>query len=127
MKNEELIITDLMKDHLSKMAYWAKLFGVLGFIFSAGIVIILLGGGIGDPYGLGSTATFVYIITAIFYFVPSNYIYAFSKQCRIALNTNSQSSISNAFDNLASLFKFFGVFTVIILGIYALIFIFTIL
>ena len=39
MENKELIITDLMKDHLDKMAYWAKLFGVLGFIASALMVI----------------------------------------------------------------------------------------
>ena len=32
-----------MKDHLSKMAYWAKLFGVLGFILIAIMVIAAIG------------------------------------------------------------------------------------
>ena len=129
MENEELIITDLMKDHLSKMAYWAKLFGVLGFILSALMVILAIsmfffGVDIGDQYGVGAMAGFLYIILGIIYFFPSKYIYEFSKQCRIALNTSSQASISDAFDNLASVFTFWGVATVIILGIYALIFIF---
>ena len=129
--NENLIITDSMKGHLSKMAYWAKLFGVLGFICSALMVMLAIGmfffgtslaeldSEVGAMTGFG----FIYIILAIIYFFPSKYIYGFSKQCRLALNTNSQASISAAFDNLASVFTFWGVFTVIILGIYALVFI----
>tara|TARA_B100000900_G_scaffold401701_1_gene406659 strand:- start:556 stop:1467 length:912 start_codon:yes stop_codon:yes gene_type:complete len=122
---EKLIITDIMKEHLSKMAYWAKLFGVLGFIVSALMLVVaigmfFLGSEIGDMYGLGAMAGFLYIILGLIYFFPSKYIYGFSKQCRLALNTNSQASISDAFDNLASVFTFWGVSTVIILGIYAL-------
>ena len=129
MENDKLIITDLMKDHLSKMAYWAKLFGVLGLIFSALMVITAIGifflglDIVGDMYGFGAMAGFLYIIIGLIYFFPSKYIYGFSKQCRLALNTNSQASISDAFDNLASVFTFWGVCTVIILGIYALAFI----
>ena len=126
MENEELIISDLMKDQLNKMAYWAKLFGVLGFIGSALMVIIavfmfFLGSDIGDDlYGGGAFIGFLYIMIGIIYFFPSKYIYGFSKQCRLALNTNSQASISDAFDNLASVFTFWGVCTVIMLGIYAI-------
>ena len=112
------------------MAYWAKLFGILGFICSAlmvilAIVMFFLGGNLMSELanGVGAMAGFLYIIIAIIYFFPSKYIYGFSNQCRLALNTNSQASISAAFDNLASVFTFWGVFTVITLSIYALVFI----
>ena len=131
MENEKLIITDLMNERLSKMAYWAKLFGVLGFIFCALMVLTAISmfflDADMDLYGIGSMTGFIYLIFGIIYFFPSKYIYGFYKQCRLALNTNSQESISDAFDNLASVFTFWGVFTVITLGFYALIFIFTML
>ena len=73
-----------------------------------------------DMYGFGAMSGFIYLILGLFYFFPSKYIYGFSKQCRLALNTNSQASISDAFDNLARAFTFWGVCTVIILCIYAL-------
>ena len=106
----KFIMTDLMKDHLSKMAYWNKLFGVLGFILIAIMVIAAIGmfffGSDLDMYGLGAMSGFIYLILGLFYFFPSKYIYGFSKQCRLALNTNSQASISDAFDNLARAFTF---------------------
>ena len=133
MEKEELIITDLMKESLSKMAYWGKLFGVLGFIsivlmVIGALVIMSISTDIGgfNGYNPGMLG-FIYIILAVLYFFPSKYIYVFSKQCRLALNTNSQVKISDAFGNLASVFTFWGVFTAIIIGIYAVLFIFGIL
>ena len=130
MEKEELIITDLMKDSLSKMAYWGKLFGVLGFICIALMVIaafaiISIGTDIEGFNGYNSGMLgFIYIIGAVFYFFPSKYIYVFSKQCRLALNTNSQVKISDAFGNLASVFTFWGVTSAIMIGVYAVLIIF---
>ena len=130
MEKEELIITDLMKDSLSKMAYWGKLFGVLGFIFIALMVIaafaiMSIGTDIEGFNGYNSGMLgFIYIIGAVFYFFPSKYIYVFSKQCRLALNTNSQVKISDAFGNLASVFTFWGVTSAIMIGVYAVLIIF---
>ena len=128
MEQEELLINNVIKHNLDKMAYWAKLFGILGFIGSAIIVIVaiamfIMGGDMGGMYGYGAGAAgFIYIILGVIYFIPSKYIYTFSTECRRALNQNSQNAIEEALSNLSSVFTFWGVFTVIILIIYALMF-----
>ena len=134
MEKEELLITDLMKESLSKMAYWGKFFAVMGFIAMGlmvfgGLAMMSIGGSFaGGAYGFNpGVFGFIYIIFAVIYFFPSKYMYDFSTQCRQALNFNSQVKITDALGNLASIFTFWGVFTLIILGFYAVFFIFAIL
>jgi len=48
-------------------------------------------------------------------------LYRFSVQLKEALQSNDESLYVSGFQNLKSLFKFLGIFTIVILSLYALI------
>ncbi|MEJ7673426.1 MAG: DUF5362 family protein [Chitinophagaceae bacterium] len=65
----------------------------------------------------------VYVVFAVILFFPCLYLFKFSNKMQEAVRTSSQESVDNAFINLKSMFKFYGIFTIIILVVYALAFI----
>ena len=81
----------------------------------------------GDPYeGLGFTSGilgFIYVIIALIYFFPISYLFKFAKKMKNALKSSDNTELTSAFSNLKSHYKFIGIFTIIILSLYVLIFI----
>jgi hypothetical protein len=69
---------------------------------------------------------FIYIIFAVIYYFPVSYLHKFSREMKQGLSSKDMNSVSFGFQNLKSLFKFLGIFTIVILSVYALIFLFTI-
>lgn len=63
---------------------------------------------------------FVYIIIAVVYYFPVNYLYKFSSQMRTGIDSNNQELMTLGFENLKSLFKFIGVATIVVISIYVL-------
>ena len=61
----------------------------------------------------------IYILLAGVYFVPITYLYRFSVQVKQAVENNNEEEYTTAFQNLKSLFKFLGIFTIVMLAIYA--------
>ncbi len=133
-----LNIDPLAKSYLSETARWGRFLAIVGFII-CGLVLILgvffnsffsylprtgdtgMENNFNEIFGALSTAmTTIYILFAILYFFPCLFLYRFSNKMKVALNTNSQQDLNNSFQNLKSLFKYVGVFTIIILAIYAL-------
>ena len=62
----------------------------------------------------------IYIAIAVVYYFPINYLHRFSKEMKLGVIGNDQQSVASGFENLKSLFKFMGIFTIITLSIYAL-------
>ena len=81
----------------------------------------------GDPYSElgfnGGVLGFVYVILALVYFFPILYLFRFAKKMKDSLRTNDNSELTAAFSNLKSHYKFVGIFTIVILSLYLLIFI----
>lgn len=62
----------------------------------------------------------VYLAMAGVYWFPVTYLYRFSAQMKQAVLSRNESLYASGFANLKSLFKFFGIFTIVILALYAL-------
>ena len=117
-----------IKDYLLETSKWGKLLAIVGYIGLGFLVLLGFGviigfsifSGIADVgFPLGIVGIF-YILIAVLYYFPVNYLYKFSGQIKQGFNSNDQQSITTGFGNLKSLFKFMGIFTIVILSIYAL-------
>ena len=130
----ELGISEEIKGYLKETATWAYFLSILGFI-GLGLMVLmgLFFGTIlssmpgGDPYSeLGFSGGFVgifYVIIALIYFFPILYLFRFAKKMKDALRGNDNVELTAAFSNLKSHYKFVGIFTIVILSLYVLIFI----
>ena len=135
----------MSKSYLMEIAKWSKFFGIVGFVFVGIIAILSIFAGtifstMGsmnpafenagmNPYagfgGVGFTA--IYLLFSLLYFFPSLYIFKASKAMKLGLINSDNDQLEEAFKNLKSTFKFWGVFTVIIVAIYGLMFVFGII
>lgn len=121
--------------YLTEAAKWGKFLSILGFIFCA--LIILMGlfagtlmSGVLSQFetesatGLGAISTTVimiyYILIALLYFFPCLFLFNFSSKMQTAIRNNDQIYLNTSFRNLKSLFKFWGILTIILLCIFVI-------
>lgn len=124
-----MLINQEIKTSLLESARWGKFLAIVGYILVGFLILagflIMLGfsfagrfSGTRFPMGI---AGFLYIVMAILYFFPVNYLYNFSDQIKKGLESNNQQSVTSGFTHLKSMFKFIGILTIVILAVYALI------
>ena len=128
---DELSISPASQDFLLTTCKWTKFLAILGFIFIGllilGVVSVFLMGqafssGMGGSVaGMGMMMLPAYLLIIAFYFFPTRFLYRFSTLTKDGIENNSNDLITSGFENLKSFFKFFGMFTAIILGIYFLV------
>jgi hypothetical protein len=123
-------LTAIAKQALLVASKWAKFLSIIGFI-GVGLMVIV---GIfimfqlaNLPIRIGNGLPFAwfgifYILMALLYFFPVYYLFQFANNTKKGLSNNSNESVEVGLVNLKSMFKFIGIFTVVILSIYALIF-----
>ena len=111
------------REYLTSAGKWAKFLAILGFI-GCGLILI------GSMFALSllrsanmSWLILLYIAVAILYFIPSLYLYRFSAAAIETGYSGSSSDLEVAMMNLKKFLKFVGIFVIIILSIYALVFI----
>lgn len=131
----ELNLPPAILGFLKETSTWTYFLSILGFI---GIGLMILGGLFfslalnlmpgGNPYaGLGVDMSYfgmIYVVIALFYFFPILYLFNFSRKMKSALSSNNNDELTAAFSNLKSHYKFIGIFTIVIISIYVLIFVF---
>ncbi len=124
-------INDEMKSYLSEIAKWAKFlsivgFIIIGFIVVAALAVLAVGSSFGSfMYGIGSgVIAFIYLLFAALYFFPVYYLYQSSQSIKKGLRDEDEVMLTTGFSNLKSHFKFIGILTIIVISLYALIFIF---
>jgi|SRR5690606_27013447 len=133
----ELEVNSEIKGFLNEISTWSYFLSILGFvgiglmvvfgIFFGTIMSFSLGGA--NPYqnlGASSMGYFglIYVVIGLLYFFPVYYLFVFSKKMKSALKANNHNDFTTAFSNLKSHYKFIGIFTIIIISIYVLIFLF---
>ncbi len=130
--NEMLVLTPEIKTNLNKTGKWSNFLAILGFIFTA---LIIVGGFFatmvmsflptGDNFMPFPSFLFglIYLVIGIVYFLPILYLYRFSSGIRQALRLNDQNKLSNAFLNLKAHYRFIGILTIVFLCIYILLFV----
>ena len=126
--NNDLSISGISQANLVIAAKWGKFLAVMGLIF-CGLMVF---GGIAATAVMSNLRSsnygfpfmqymgIFYIIFAIILFMPCLYLLKFSNKIQDAVRTSNQESLDVAFSNLKSLFKFYGVFTIVMLALYAL-------
>jgi hypothetical protein len=134
--NNDLQVSPLSQKFLNESARWAKFLSIIGFVF-CGILAIasFFAPSIYnktqafrdmDPSVSGSISTVIvilYLAFAVLLFFPCLYLNRFSVKMRTALTSIDQEDFEESFKNLKSLFKFYGIFAIILLSFYVLVFV----
>ena len=125
--NEEI------KNYLYEAAKWGKMLAIVGFI-GIGFMAIL-GIFLGAGYSFMSWATaglarmpggsiglsIIYILMALLHLFPTLFLYQFSDNTKEAIDHNSELQMTEAFARLKSLFKFCGIYILVIAIFYVLV------
>lgn len=129
----KLIVTEDMRSYIYEIAKWARFLSIIGFILSAFLIIGSFGIGaaisanpsmlaqLGPLAGAGGIGiTIFYLILALIYFYPSILLFRFSNKGKQGVLFGDQASLDDAMMNMKSLFKFWGIFTIVIMICYFL-------
>lgn len=130
----ELELGNEIKSYLKETASWTYFLSILGFVGIGLMVLVGLFFGtiMGSAYGAASPYDAVgigtgfvggvYVVIALLYFFPVWYLFNFSRKMKTALQSKDNSVFIEAFSNLKSHYKFVGIFAIVIISIYLLIF-----
>ena len=133
LKETQLSITENAKQFLSEAGKWGKFISIVGFI-AVGLLVVF-GVFAGTLFSQlpgyedipGALFSIIYIVLAALYFFPILYLYRFSTKVREALNANDEGVLEYALENLKSHYKFIGILMIVMLALYALIFVFALI
>lgn len=133
----ELGIDATCSDLLMQTAKWSKFLSIVGFIvaglmavagFFMGAVFSSMAD-IAEQFKMlgsigGVVVGIVYLIFAVIYAIPNYYRLVFANKTILALQTNDQVALTEAFSKLKSFNKFWGILTIVIISLYVLLFLF---
>jgi len=123
-----IVINQEIKDFLLETSKWGKFLAITGYVgvgllmlmglgFTIGFTVFSSVTDLGFPIGLFGL---IYVLIAVLYYFPVTYLYRFSVQIKQGLTSNDQQTVTTGFGNLKSVYKFMGIFTIVILSIYSL-------
>jgi hypothetical protein len=127
---DELRIDNAGKLFLTEAARWTTFLAILGYIgigfmVIAALFMMTVGASMSSyksimPMGGGLLFSLIYLAFAALYFFPVNYLYKFASNMKSALRSNNQAELTKAFEYLKSHYKFIGILTIIVFGLYIL-------
>ena len=127
-----LIVTEDIRSYIYETAKWTKFLSIVGFIATAFMAIAAFGVGamvssMPDTPGMGAFKamggagiTVLYLLLALLYFYPSLLMHKFSDSAKNAVLYGDQPSLSIAMSKMKSIFKFWGIATIVVLSLYIL-------
>ena len=131
-----LEVTTEAKNYLRETAKWAKFLSIVGFVFTGILVFfaIFLGvfmskvspgfEAVGPLEGfMGAGLALVYLLIALLYFYLLWKLYLFAVHTNKALATDDSQMLTNAFKAQNAMFKFIGIFTIVVISLYGIMFI----
>jgi Family of unknown function (DUF5362) len=138
--NNDLQVSQASQSFLGEAAKWGKFLSIAGFI-SCGVLAVFsifaprLYSSMpayqslpsGTARGVSVVITVIYLFLAVALFFPSLYLNKFSSKMKVALNSANQENFEESLQNLKSLLKFYGLFTIIMLSLFVLLFIISML
>ena len=130
-----LLLTAEAQSYLREAGKWANFLGILGFVF-CGLILIAAFSMAGifakiaeispSPMattlaGIGGGAiTVVYILIDLIYFFFSLYLYQFGSKIKKGIVFSDVAQVTRALGKLKSFFKLWGILTIVVLCLYAL-------
>ncbi|HSN17072.1 MAG TPA: hypothetical protein VLV87_02585 [Gammaproteobacteria bacterium] len=124
----DIVVSDRALTQLNATRPWVKFLAILGFIFTAlmilvGLMFILVGtsipGEAGMPGSFGRIFGIVYLILAFLYLFPCLYLIRYARAIE-AIPGTGQAAFEEALKNQKSFWKFVGILTIVMLGLYVL-------
>lgn len=127
-----LLVTEDIRSYIYETAKWTKFLSIVGFIFTGLMVMVAFSANAimqsmseipayQGLAGMGSgIITFFYLLIALVYFYPSFLMYKFSGTAKTAVLYGSQENFSIAMSKMKSIFKFWGILTIILIVMYVL-------
>lgn len=139
-KSEHLYIDETGKENLLQSVKWSKfiaifLFVILGLMILGGLMLGATGSvleqysyasGNASFAGMSKVLMVTYILMAILYFFPTLYLYKFSSLIKSSMYLNNQQQFNEALVYQRKMYKFVGIMVMIMIILYALLFIFAI-
>ena len=129
----DLQIDQPVNSYLTETAKWAKFLAIVGFVacgifaligIFAGSFMATTFGSVGGDSGMSAIlVTLIYLGGAAIYFFPCLFLFHFANKMLKALRQNDQYFLTASFKNLKSCYKYMGILMIIILSLYAIIFI----
>ena len=116
-----------IKLYLAETAKWGNILAIIGYVAMGMMALASLVMIVAFSFIDLKTAFpmwimgIVYLLFTVAYYFPVTYLYRFSAQMKQAVHRNDEKLYTTGFANLKSLFKFFAIFTFVLLGLYALI------
>lgn len=131
LETPQLIVTEDMRSYIYDMAKWANFLGIIGFVLSAFMLMAALTVGPAinanpemakmlGQFGAMDRATFslVFFIYGIAFFYPSFLMVRYAAKAKQGVLYGEQANLNEAMAKLKSLFKYFGILAIIIIGLY---------
>lgn len=127
-----LTVTEDIRSYIYETARWTKFLSIIGFVvtgimilfsFSAEALISTMNGRVGaanNPWAAlgGGFLTIVFLLSALLYFYPSLLMFKYANSAKQAVLYGDQPALSEAMSRMKSFFKFWGIITITILGLY---------
>ena len=125
MPTESMMFTDNSINHLNETRKWTLFISILGLIFMGILIIVvpsmLLKLGFNSPNNSAALSLIPLLLLMVVYFFPIYYLLRFSNYCKSAITNSDSSSMETAFKYLKLTFRFIGILSIIILGIYVIV------
>lgn len=133
--HNDIRIDDVARYNMLEMGRWGKFLAIVGFIIMALMILLSVvvmvampamyteNAATGGLFG-GFFLLLIYIVLAALYFYPTWALYKYSAGIKHALAHNDQHLFNMAFGHLKGAIKYIGIVTLVMLCIYAVIFLF---
>ncbi len=129
-EERKIIIDEASKSYMLETARWAKFFAIIGFVvlgFAALSVSGLLFTGaalakeLGQRYsGFSVGFSLFYLLLMFLFFYPMYTLLRFANLLKVSVNNFDQQGFDDAFRYLKNTFRFWGIYTIILIFIYGL-------
>lgn len=121
LDSDKLRINNSIKENLITAAKWARFLAIMGFIFTGlmGIAsLFLVVTALASGFGPLVLMAFIYIGLTVVMIFPALYLIRFAGSIEKGLNSNRQGEFDFGIQNLKSLFKFSGIYTIVFIALY---------
>lgn len=128
---KQIALSNEVKEYLIVSSKWGKFLAIVGYVgiglMALFALSLMAGFSAFSAYlhlhsaSVGAAVGFVYLAIAAVYLFPTTYLYRFSAGIKKGIEQEDEYSVTDGFRNQKKLFKFMGIFTVVILSIYAVI------
>ncbi|MDN3588182.1 DUF5362 family protein [Pedobacter aquatilis] len=125
----KLVVTEDMRSYIYDITKWARFISIVGFVISIFVIMAAFSipalmnsnpGVAAQMSQLGSNGatviTVVYFVLGLLLFYPSILLNKIAKKAKQGVLFGDQESLNESFANLKSLFKFWGIVTIVVIA-----------